>query len=243
MVSGRFLRASLSLTYLVDGNDLTGGLLDLLQAAKEVPVPGLGNDGVGSEDAHAVQSGRRVGLGRQMPANDLVFLETAYGRGKSVTASSVRDGILFFWLDRLDSIRLCIGRLELVLRGSVEGERRCRRCRRFERSVDGVAVGRRLGLSRTQVKILASCRRHNDNMMVEILLADCPIPFVQTKSCPVVALLEVHPGFAVPPIRCSPKSATPWQQSQPEFRRRDAVCPSESLVLMSSVIEPLVSIC
>lgn len=65
------------MTYLVDGNDLTGGLLDLLQAAKEVPVPGLGNDGVGGKDTHAVQSGRRVGLGRQMPANDLVLMKTA----------------------------------------------------------------------------------------------------------------------------------------------------------------------
>lgn len=64
-------------TYLVDGNDLTGGLLDLLQAAKEVPVPRLGNNGVGSKNPHAVQSGRRVGLGRLMPANDLVFLKTA----------------------------------------------------------------------------------------------------------------------------------------------------------------------
>ena len=63
-------------TYHVHADDLTGGLLDLLQAAQEVPVTGLSNDRIGSEDSHAVEAGGRVGLGGQVAANDLVLLET-----------------------------------------------------------------------------------------------------------------------------------------------------------------------
>jgi len=36
--------------------------LDLLQLGKEVPEAGLGDDIVGSKDAHAVEFGCRVGL-------------------------------------------------------------------------------------------------------------------------------------------------------------------------------------
>lgn len=63
-------------TYHVQADDLTSGLLDLLQATHEVPVTGLGNDGVGGKDAHAVQGRGGVGLCRQVPANNLVLLET-----------------------------------------------------------------------------------------------------------------------------------------------------------------------
>lgn len=63
---------------LVQADDLTVGLLDLLQLGKEVPEARLGNDLIGSEDSHAVQLGGRVGLGRQMATNDLVFLKTTY---------------------------------------------------------------------------------------------------------------------------------------------------------------------
>lgn len=63
-------------TYLVAGNDLTSGLLDLLQAAQEVPVPGLGHNLVGGEDPHAVQGGSRVGLRGQVAPDDLVFVKT-----------------------------------------------------------------------------------------------------------------------------------------------------------------------
>lgn len=63
-------------TYHVEADDLTSGLLDLLETAHEVPVTGLGNNGVGSEDSHAVQSRGGVGLCGQMSANDLVLLKT-----------------------------------------------------------------------------------------------------------------------------------------------------------------------
>lgn len=65
-----------SATYHVDADDLTSGLLDLLQTPHEVPVTGLGDNLVGREDAHAVQSRGGVGLCGQMPANDLVLLKT-----------------------------------------------------------------------------------------------------------------------------------------------------------------------
>lgn len=61
---------------LVKTDDLTVGLLDLLQLGEEVPETGLGDDLVGSENSHAVELGGGVGLGRQMAANDLVFLKT-----------------------------------------------------------------------------------------------------------------------------------------------------------------------
>lgn len=63
-------------TYHVDANDLTGGLLDLLETAHEVPVSRLGNNLIGGKDPHAVQSRGGVGLCRQMTANDLVLRKT-----------------------------------------------------------------------------------------------------------------------------------------------------------------------
>lgn len=61
----------------LDADDLTSGLLDLLETAQEVPVSGLGDRLVGSEDGHAVEGGGRVSLGGQVAPNDLVFLKTA----------------------------------------------------------------------------------------------------------------------------------------------------------------------
>lgn len=73
--------------YLVDANDLTGGLLDLLQTPHEVPVTRLGNDFVGCEDAHAVHPRIRGGLGGQMAPDDLVFVKTTYEQHISKTRS------------------------------------------------------------------------------------------------------------------------------------------------------------
>lgn len=67
---------NLNSTYHVDADDLTSGLLNLLETTHEVPVTGLGDNGVGRKDTHAVQSRGRVCLGGQMPADDLVLLET-----------------------------------------------------------------------------------------------------------------------------------------------------------------------
>lgn len=63
---------------LVQADDLTVGLLDLLQLGQEVPEAGLGNDLIGCENSHAVQLGGRVGLAGQMAPNDLVFLKTTH---------------------------------------------------------------------------------------------------------------------------------------------------------------------
>jgi hypothetical protein len=59
----------------VQGDDLAVGLLDLAELHQEVPEAGLGNDGVGCEYTHAVELWGRVGLGRQVAPNDLVFCE------------------------------------------------------------------------------------------------------------------------------------------------------------------------
>ena len=64
------------ITYHVQANDLAVRLLDLSELHQEVPEAGLGDDLIGGEDPHAVQLGGRVGLGRQMAPNDLVFLKT-----------------------------------------------------------------------------------------------------------------------------------------------------------------------
>lgn len=65
-----------SITYHVDADDLAIALLDLTELGQEVPEPRLGDDGVGREDAHAVQLGRGVGLRGQIAPNDLVLGKT-----------------------------------------------------------------------------------------------------------------------------------------------------------------------
>ena len=65
----------------VQGNDLSICLLDLSQLGEEVPESRFGNNGVGSKDAHAVELWGRVGLGRQVAADDLVFVEGSW-RGR-----------------------------------------------------------------------------------------------------------------------------------------------------------------
>lgn len=66
-------------TYHVQADDLAVGLLQLAELSHEVPEPGLGNNGVGRKDAHAVQLGRGVRLGGQMTPNDLVLSKTPCG--------------------------------------------------------------------------------------------------------------------------------------------------------------------
>ena len=64
--------------YLVQADDLTVGLLDLLQLHQEVPEAGLGDDIIRGKDAHPVQLRSGIGVGWQVTANDLVFLKTTY---------------------------------------------------------------------------------------------------------------------------------------------------------------------
>jgi hypothetical protein len=59
----------------VQGDNLAVGLLDLAEFHQEVPEAGFGHDGIGCEYAHAVELGRWVGLGWQMPPDNLVFCE------------------------------------------------------------------------------------------------------------------------------------------------------------------------
>lgn len=62
------------LVYLLQGDNLASGLLELLQLAQEVPETGFGDNVVGSEDTHLVQRRLWLLLAWQLAANDLVFL-------------------------------------------------------------------------------------------------------------------------------------------------------------------------
>lgn len=75
-------------TNLVEGDDLTVGLLDLPQAGEEVPETALSNNRVGRKDAHTVELGSRLGVSGQMAPNDLVFLQATCW----ATVSALSDG-------------------------------------------------------------------------------------------------------------------------------------------------------
>lgn len=60
---------------LVEGDDLTSGLLDLLHLPKEVPEAGLGNNLIRSKEAHAEKARLGLLLGGKLAANDLVLVE------------------------------------------------------------------------------------------------------------------------------------------------------------------------
>ena len=62
-------------TYLVDANDLTVNLLDLLQLAHEVPEAGLGNNLVDGKEAHAEKLGGSILLGGEMATDQLVLVK------------------------------------------------------------------------------------------------------------------------------------------------------------------------
>jgi len=62
----------------VEADNFTVGLLDLSELHQEVPETRLCDDSVDRKNSHPVQLGRRVCLGGQMAANDLVFCETTH---------------------------------------------------------------------------------------------------------------------------------------------------------------------
>lgn len=62
----------------VDGDEFTGGLLDLPELAEEVPEARLCDDLVGCEDTHAVEFWAGVLVGRELAADDLVFCESTH---------------------------------------------------------------------------------------------------------------------------------------------------------------------
>lgn len=68
---------------LLEGHDLAGRLLELVQLTQEVPETGLGHNVIRGEDPHFVHS--RVGLlvGGQLAANHLEFLELQRDRGEA----------------------------------------------------------------------------------------------------------------------------------------------------------------
>lgn len=64
-------------------DDLSAGLLHLLQLASEVPVPGLGDNFVRGEDHHLVEGRAFELLGRQRPSDNLVLFELQRTRYQS----------------------------------------------------------------------------------------------------------------------------------------------------------------
>jgi len=62
----------------IEGNNLAVGLLDLAQLHEEVPESGFGDHLVRCEDPHPVQFWCRVAFGRQVAADDLVFVEATH---------------------------------------------------------------------------------------------------------------------------------------------------------------------
>lgn len=62
-------------SYLIETYDLSICLLDLPQLHEKVPEPRLRDNRIWCKDSHAVELWVGVGLGWQMTANDLVFLE------------------------------------------------------------------------------------------------------------------------------------------------------------------------
>ena len=68
----------LAATHDVDSDNLTVGLLDLLQLPQKVPEPRLGDDLVGGKDPHPVELGGGLGLGREGSTEDRVFGESGH---------------------------------------------------------------------------------------------------------------------------------------------------------------------
>lgn len=62
----------------VDGNNLTGSLLGLVQLLQEVPVTRLGNNSVRSENSHSEQLWLWHGLGRETTTNDLILVQSRH---------------------------------------------------------------------------------------------------------------------------------------------------------------------
>lgn len=62
----------------VDGNNLTGSSLDLVQLLQEVPVTRLGNNSVRSEDSHSEQLWFWDSLGWETTTNNLIFVQSRH---------------------------------------------------------------------------------------------------------------------------------------------------------------------
>ena len=65
-------------THDVEGNNLSVGLLDLLQLSEVVPESGLGDNIVRSEDSHSVELWGLLLLRREFSSNDRVLGESAH---------------------------------------------------------------------------------------------------------------------------------------------------------------------
>lgn len=62
----------------IHGHNLSRSLLGLVQLLQEVPVSGLGNDGVWSENSHSEQLWLWDGLGRKTTTNNLILVQSRH---------------------------------------------------------------------------------------------------------------------------------------------------------------------
>lgn len=69
----------------VNGNDLTGSSLDLVQLLQEVPVTRLGNNSVRSKDSHSEQLWLWDSLGRETTTNNLIFVQSRHLKEVSIS--------------------------------------------------------------------------------------------------------------------------------------------------------------
>lgn len=65
-------------THNVEGDDLSVGLLDLLQLSEVVPESRLGDNVVGSENSHSVELGGLLRLGGELSPDNGVLGESAH---------------------------------------------------------------------------------------------------------------------------------------------------------------------
>jgi len=64
---------------LLDGDDLSGGLLELTQLTQEVPEPGLSHDRVSGEEPLPVKGSDWLSLSRELAPDDCVLFKGSLG--------------------------------------------------------------------------------------------------------------------------------------------------------------------
>ena len=62
------------MSYLIDSENLTSSLLHLLQSVHEIPITGLGGDGVGGEESHSVDLGLGIVLSGESATDDVIVV-------------------------------------------------------------------------------------------------------------------------------------------------------------------------
>lgn len=81
-----------ALVDLLDRDDLTGGLLELLQLAQEIPETRLRDNVVRSEDSHLVEGSGGLLLSGQLAPDDFIFLQLLGASKEDIVVVSLGFG-------------------------------------------------------------------------------------------------------------------------------------------------------